>query len=86
MTQPSTISVESPAPRIRKIVFSNEPANLIIPETVFRLHEVVAELSEDTQVQLVVFTSSTPGFFFNHFNLAQAAGFPLLVGADTAPV
>ncbi|KUM68099.1 enoyl-CoA hydratase/isomerase family protein [Streptomyces griseorubiginosus] len=86
MTQPSTISVESPAPRIRKIVFSNAPANPIVPETVSRLHEVVTELSGDAQVHVVVFTSSTPGFFFNHFDLAQAAEFPLLAGADPAPV
>jgi enoyl-CoA hydratase/carnithine racemase len=75
MTQPSTISVERLTPGIRKITFSNPPVNLIVGETVARLVEVVTELSEDPQVQVVVFTSSTPGYFFNQFDLDRVADF-----------
>ncbi|MFJ9009472.1 enoyl-CoA hydratase/isomerase family protein [Streptomyces canus] len=75
MTQPSTISVERSAPGIRKITFSNPPVNLIVGETVSRLVEVVTELSEDPQVHVAVFTSSTPGYFFNHFDLDRVADF-----------
>lgn len=81
MTQTSTISLERPTPRICKITFSNPPVNLIVPETVSRLHEVVKELSEDAQVQVVIFTSSVSDYFFNHFNLAEASKFPMLPGA-----
>ena len=31
-------------------------------------------MSEDPEVHVAVFTSSTPGFFFNHFDLGQADG------------
>ena len=86
MTQPSTISLERPTPKICKITFSNPPVNLIVPETVSRLHDVVKELSEDEQVQVVVFTSSVSDYFFNHFNLAEASRFPVLPGADSMPV
>ncbi|WP_406430037.1 enoyl-CoA hydratase/isomerase family protein [Streptomyces sp. NBC_00631] len=75
MTQPSTISVERLTPGIRTITFSNPPVNLIVGETVYRLVEVVTELSEDPQVQVAVFTSSTPGYFFNHFDLDRVADF-----------
>ncbi|MDT0566278.1 enoyl-CoA hydratase/isomerase family protein [Streptomyces sp. DSM 3412] len=75
MTQPGTISVERSAPGIRKITFSNPPVNLIVGETVSRLVEVVTELSEDPQVHVAVFTSSTPGYFFNHFDLDRVADF-----------
>ncbi|MFF0160353.1 enoyl-CoA hydratase/isomerase family protein [Streptomyces sp. NPDC005263] len=75
MTQPSTISVERSAPGIRKITFSNPPVNLIVGETVSRLVEVVTELSEDPQVHVAIFTSSTPGYFFNHFDLDRVADF-----------
>lgn len=75
MTQPSTISVERLTPGIRRITFSNPPVNLIVGETVSRLVEVVTELSEDPQVHVAVFTSSTPGYFFNHFDLDRAADF-----------
>ena len=57
MTQPSTISVERTTSKICKIEFANPPVNLIVPETVFRLHEVVKKLSEDEKVQVVIFTS-----------------------------
>jgi len=86
MTQTSTISLERPTPKICKVIFSNPPVNLIVPETVSRLHEVVTELSEDPQVQVVIFSSSVPEYFFNHFNLAVASKFPMLPGADSMPI
>ena len=86
MTRPSTISSERVTPRIRKITFSNPPTNLIVPETVFRLHELVKEMSEDAEVQVVIFTSNTPDFFFNHFDLAQAAEFATPADGDATPI
>lgn len=85
MTQPSTISLERPTPKICKVIFSNPPANLIVPETVSRLHEVVVQMSEDPDVQVVVFNSSLPNYFFNHFDLGQASKFPMLPGAESTP-
>jgi enoyl-CoA hydratase/carnithine racemase len=35
----------------------------------------LTELSEDPQVHVAVFTSSKPGYFFNHFDLGRAADF-----------
>jgi enoyl-CoA hydratase/carnithine racemase len=43
-------------------------------------------VSEDAQVQVVIFTSSVSDYFFNHFNLAEASKFPTLPGADPMPV
>jgi enoyl-CoA hydratase/carnithine racemase len=86
MTQSSTVTVERPTPKINKIIFANPPVNLIVPETVSRLHEVVKELSEDTQVQVVIFTSSVPDYFFNHFDLVEASKFPVLPGAEAIPM
>ena len=85
MNQPSTISIERLTPKIRKITFANPPANLIVPETVSRLHEVIKEMSEDPQVQVAIFTSSLPGFFFNHYDGTQALPLPL-PGADSRPI
>ncbi len=85
MRQSSTVSVERPTPKICKIKFANPPVNLIVPETVSRLHEVVKELSEDEPVQVVIFTSSVSDYFFNHFDLTEASKFPILPGADAIP-
>lgn len=64
MSQPSTISLERPTPKIATITFSNPPVNLIIGETVTRLHELVVELGDDPDIQVVVFKSGVPDFFF----------------------
>ncbi|MFT7776508.1 enoyl-CoA hydratase/isomerase family protein [Roseateles sp.] len=79
------ITVETVSPKVRKVVFANPPVNLIVPETVSRLHEVVKSLSDDPAVQVVIFTSSTPRFFYNHFDLRQAAKFPNVPGDDSTP-
>ena len=76
MSQPSTISLERPKPKIATITFSNPPVNLVTGETVTRLHELVVELGADPGIQVVVFKSGVPDFFLNHFDLAAAADFP----------
>jgi enoyl-CoA hydratase/carnithine racemase len=85
MTQPSTVGLERPSPHIAKVTFSNPPVNLIVPETVSRLHDIVVELSKDPDIKVVLFTSSLAEFFFNHFDLAHAADFPVLPGAEARP-
>jgi enoyl-CoA hydratase/carnithine racemase len=85
MTQSSTVSLERLSPHIAKVTFSNPPANLIVPETVSRLHDIVVELSEDPDIKVVLFTSSLAEFFFNHFDLNHATDFPVLPGADAKP-
>jgi enoyl-CoA hydratase/carnithine racemase len=86
VTQPSTITVERITPKIIKIKFANPPVNLIIPETVTRLHEVVKELSEDEKVQVVIFTSGIADYFYNHFDLTRVAEFPIGSEANAIPV
>jgi enoyl-CoA hydratase/carnithine racemase len=86
MTQSSTISFERLTPQIRKITFANPPVNLMLPETVARLRDLVVEMSEDPEVQVAIFTSSTPDYFFNHFDLTQAAGFAAPPAADSVPL
>jgi enoyl-CoA hydratase/carnithine racemase len=86
MTQPSTITVERITPKIIKIKFANPPVNLIIPETVTRLHEVVKELSEDEKVQVVIFTSGIADYFYNHFDLTRVTEFPTGSEANAVPV
>ena len=86
MTAQSTLSLDRPSPQIAKITFSNPPVNLIVGETVRRLAEIVAELDVDPDIQVVVFDSGVPDFFFNHFDLAAAADFPAPEGKDAVPV
>jgi hypothetical protein len=76
MTDQSTIHYERTSPQVAKITFVNPPVNLVVGETVLRLAKIVDELAADPDIQVVVFDSGVPDFFFNHFDLAAAAGFP----------
>lgn len=72
MTKRSMFSIETVAPKIRRVTFSNPPVNVVGADTVVvELLEVLEELSGDEQVQVVIFDSGTPGYFFNHADLGQ---------------
>ncbi|BAS11232.1 enoyl-Coa hydratase [Arthrobacter sp. Hiyo4] len=86
MTEQSTIHVERTSPQVAKITFANPPVNLIVGETVHRLTEIVEELATDPDIQVVVFDSGVPDFFYNHFDLAAAADFPAPEGEGAVPV
>ena len=86
MSTPTTIHLERTSPQVAKITFINPPVNLIVAETVIRLAEIVAELETDPDIQVVVFDSGVPDFFYNHFDLAAAAEFPAPDSADAVPV
>ncbi|TDO46800.1 enoyl-CoA hydratase/carnithine racemase [Kribbella sp. VKM Ac-2527] len=86
MNRPSTISIERPNPKIANITFANPPVNLVVGETVTRLHELVKELGDDPDIQVVVFKSGVPDFFINHFDLAAAADFPAPEDEDEVPI
>jgi len=76
MSQPSTIRLERTTRQTARITFANPPANLVIPETIIKLHEVVARLEADPDIQVVIFTSELPDFFINHFDGSTAGDLP----------
>jgi enoyl-CoA hydratase/carnithine racemase len=86
MTEQSTIHYERTSPQVARITFTNPPVNLIVGETVLRLTEIVDALATDPDIQVVVFDSGVPDFFYNHFDLAAAADFPAHDGEGAVPV
>jgi enoyl-CoA hydratase/carnithine racemase len=60
--------------------------NLVVSETVVALHEIVHGLDNDPDIQVVVFASEVPDFFFNHFDGAEAGNLPVPEHEDDAPV
>jgi enoyl-CoA hydratase/carnithine racemase len=86
MTQSSTVVLERLSPHIASVAFSNPPANLIVPDAVSRLHDIVVALSNEPDIKVALFSSNLPEFFINHFDLGQAAEFPVLPGASAKPV
>ncbi|MFC8800119.1 enoyl-CoA hydratase/isomerase family protein [Promicromonospora sp. NPDC057138] len=86
MSEQSTITFERTTPQIARITFANPPVNLIVGDTVRRLDEITRELETDPDIQVLVFDSGTPDFFFNHFDLAAAAEFPTPEGEGAVPI
>src|SRR4051794_14605005 len=69
------MSSTTTAPQIRlnrvtpshcRVVLDNPPLNLMDPEFVPQIRDVVTELENDDQVKVVVFESAVDGFFLNH--------------------
>ncbi|MDF9816738.1 enoyl-CoA hydratase/isomerase family protein [Streptomyces sp. SPB162] len=76
MSTSSTVILDRPNPKVATITFHNPPANVVAAETAVRLHEIVRDLENDSDVQVVVFTSDVPNFFLNHFDLAAVKELP----------
>ncbi|MBV8577246.1 MAG: enoyl-CoA hydratase/isomerase family protein [Acetobacteraceae bacterium] len=66
-------STETPQVRLNRVtpshcrvVIDNPPLNLMGPEFVRQIREIVTALENDDGVKVVVFESAVPGFFLNH--------------------
>jgi enoyl-CoA hydratase/carnithine racemase len=86
LSEQSTITFVRTTPQIARITFANPPVNLIVADTVRRLDAITRELETDPDIQVLIFDSSTPDFFFNHFDLAAAAEFPAPEGEGAVPI
>ncbi|TFF37774.1 enoyl-CoA hydratase/isomerase family protein [Mucilaginibacter psychrotolerans] len=62
--------------QVAKVTFANPPVNLISPETVSELFDLITELSKDELLKAVIFASRTEDYFYNHFDLSKFGDFP----------
>ena len=67
-TNMAQIRVNHPSPAQWRIIFDNPPLNLMGPEFVLELRDIMAALEADETVKVVVFESAVEGFFLNHSN------------------
>jgi enoyl-CoA hydratase/carnithine racemase len=49
-----------------RVVLENPPLNLMGPEFVWQIRDIVSELENDDRLKVVVFESAVDGFFLNH--------------------
>jgi enoyl-CoA hydratase/carnithine racemase len=54
------------SPGYMRMTFDNPPLNVMGPEFVLEIREIMAALEADEQVKVVVFDSAVDGFFLNH--------------------
>jgi enoyl-CoA hydratase/carnithine racemase len=65
-TQTRPIRLNRLSPTYWRVVFDNPPLNLMGPEFVLQLRDIVTALESDEQVKVIVFESAVEGFFLNH--------------------
>lgn len=69
MTAHTQFQVQTVSPSYWKVTFDNGPINLIDPDTVDQLSELVGRIEADPELTVVVFHSANPDFFMAHFDL-----------------
>jgi enoyl-CoA hydratase/carnithine racemase len=78
MTQ---ITISKPSLALWTATFNNPPINLIDPDTIGELQNLVAAMESDAEVKVVVFRSADPDFFLAHWDVladkAKLAAMPL---------
>jgi len=65
-TQTSQVRLDRVTPSYCRVVLDNPPLNLMGPEFVLQIREIVTALENDDRVKVVVFESAVDGVFLNH--------------------
>jgi enoyl-CoA hydratase/carnithine racemase len=67
-TKAGQVRIMQVTPSLCRVVLDNPPLNLMGPEFVLQIREVVAALENDDRVKVVVFESAVDGFFLNNYD------------------
>jgi enoyl-CoA hydratase/carnithine racemase len=82
-TKAAQVRLEQVTPSHRRVVLDNPPLNLMGPEFVLQIREVITALENDDLVKVVVFESAVNGVFLNHSDFL--ANFEDLTGIPQGP-
>jgi len=69
MSKQAQFQVHAVSPSYWRVTFENGPINLIDPDTIDELGELVTRMEQDPDLTVVVFQSANPDFFMAHFDL-----------------
>ena len=65
-TKAAQVRLNRVTPSHCRVLLDNPPLNLMGPEFVLQIREIVTALENDDRVKVVVFESVVEGFFLNH--------------------
>ena len=68
--RPTHLRVTAHSPALWEVTFDNPPVNVIGPDMIRDLKELLTELESNETVNVVVFDSADPDFFLAHYDLA----------------
>jgi enoyl-CoA hydratase/carnithine racemase len=69
MSNQTQFNVQAVTPSYWKVTFENGPINLIDPDTIEQLADLITRIEQDPHLTVVVFQSANPDFFMAHFDL-----------------
>jgi enoyl-CoA hydratase/carnithine racemase len=64
-------TVEEKSDEHWRVIFSNPPVNLINPETMLQFQALVDRIEKSQKLQVVVFESDNPEYFFGRYDLTR---------------
>jgi enoyl-CoA hydratase/carnithine racemase len=85
-------SVTFETKRLWRVTFDNPPINLVTPEMLVELPELIDQMEAAPELRVVVFESANPDYFLNHYDTSRVAetpkglgvtGYPLVIDTST---
>jgi enoyl-CoA hydratase/carnithine racemase len=92
MKQGSQFSVVAENECLWRVTFDNPPINLVTPEMLVELPELIDQMEAASKLRVVVFESANPDYFLNHYDTSRVAetpkglgvtGYPLVIDTST---
>lgn len=68
-TMKTQVRIEKVSSRQWRAIFDHPPINLIDPDTIHELADLVSELEKDPELRVIVFESDDPDFFLAHYDV-----------------
>ncbi|MDT5069110.1 MAG: hypothetical protein QOK02_5265 [Mycobacterium sp.] len=85
-------SVSAESECLWRVTFNNPPINLVTPELLVELPELIDQMEAASELRVVVFESANPDYFLNHYDTSRVAetpkgqgvtGYPLTIDTST---
>ena len=81
----SHFSVVAESERLWRVTFDNPPINLVTPEMIVELPELIDQMEAASELRVVVFDSANPDYFLNHYDTSRVAETPKQPGVSGFP-
>jgi enoyl-CoA hydratase/carnithine racemase len=69
-----------------RVTFNNPPINLVTPEILVELPELINQMGAASELRVVVFESANPDYFLNHYDTSRVAETPKGLGVTGYPL
>jgi enoyl-CoA hydratase/carnithine racemase len=79
-------SVAVETKRLWRVIFDSPPINLVSPEMLSDLPQLIDQMEGASELRVVVFESANPDYFLNHYDTSRVAETPKEAGASGYPL